>query len=423
MNPFDNNKPNLSASELIRNKRDRTIYNTEKTDFQSKTNLKKKKNINYYRNGKIRNIHSYKIKKSLARGNVLCNNIKNGSLCGFNNVYSNIKGELSFSKLTVGNNNVSEFWGGGGWSILRDACGNEQTLGISMIQSDISGTWNGTKGVPPNKWAITEITIGGNTIRAPFGYANNVLNITRNPDGQGVVLDPSGILNAKYPCLDKRYNQRFSKLKTYITITGTFPVASAPGEYWLDIPEKCDGSNNYLLEGSPFSVSYLDDDATPILSGRINKLCCLREQLMFGPGPPPKIVAIFKMHVELFKISDFPTLSKLVNVKPMWNEKNLCWNWPDDLVNIGIFYINFDNIAGGESVECNIESFGIYQGLNYPYDLNQTRINNTKQNYLFSLEDGTKKINFSQNITNPPISNSYCSTYYKEPGRNPIPPQ
>ena len=43
MNPFDNNKPNLSASELIRNKRDRTIYNTEKTDFQSKTNLKKKK--------------------------------------------------------------------------------------------------------------------------------------------------------------------------------------------------------------------------------------------------------------------------------------------------------------------------------------------------------------------------------------------
>ena len=43
MNPFDNNKPNLSASELIRNKRDRTIYNTEKTDFQSKTILKIKK--------------------------------------------------------------------------------------------------------------------------------------------------------------------------------------------------------------------------------------------------------------------------------------------------------------------------------------------------------------------------------------------
>ena len=33
MNPFSNNKPRLTASERVRNKRDATIYNAEKQKF------------------------------------------------------------------------------------------------------------------------------------------------------------------------------------------------------------------------------------------------------------------------------------------------------------------------------------------------------------------------------------------------------
>ncbi len=34
MNPFNNNRPNLTASERIRNKRDATIYQSQKQRFQ-----------------------------------------------------------------------------------------------------------------------------------------------------------------------------------------------------------------------------------------------------------------------------------------------------------------------------------------------------------------------------------------------------
>ena len=36
MNPFDNNKPVLSSSERLKNKRDKTIYQSQKQHFQSK---------------------------------------------------------------------------------------------------------------------------------------------------------------------------------------------------------------------------------------------------------------------------------------------------------------------------------------------------------------------------------------------------
>ena len=36
MNPFSNNRPRLTASEGIRNKRDKTIYQAEKQRFQNR---------------------------------------------------------------------------------------------------------------------------------------------------------------------------------------------------------------------------------------------------------------------------------------------------------------------------------------------------------------------------------------------------
>ena len=52
MNPFSNNRPRLTASESLRNKRDKTIYQAEKQRFQNhKTGGNKtggNKNIKYY---------------------------------------------------------------------------------------------------------------------------------------------------------------------------------------------------------------------------------------------------------------------------------------------------------------------------------------------------------------------------------------
>ena len=87
MNPFSNNRPRLTASEGIRNKRDKTIYQAEKQRFQNhKTGGNKtggNKNIKYYDNGTIRSMRGYKLQKSLARGNVLCEDCDDrGMLCG-----------------------------------------------------------------------------------------------------------------------------------------------------------------------------------------------------------------------------------------------------------------------------------------------------------------------------------------------------
>ena len=65
MNPFDNNRPNLTSSERIRNKRDKTIYQAEKQRFQAHKSCGNR-NVRYYENGRIRNMQSYKIQQSLA---------------------------------------------------------------------------------------------------------------------------------------------------------------------------------------------------------------------------------------------------------------------------------------------------------------------------------------------------------------------
>ena len=67
MNPFSNNQPRLTASEIIRNKRDATIYQTEKQQFQNKKKCGNK-NVKYYDNGTIRSIKSYKLQKKFSKG-------------------------------------------------------------------------------------------------------------------------------------------------------------------------------------------------------------------------------------------------------------------------------------------------------------------------------------------------------------------
>ena len=111
MNPFDNNRPNLTSSERTRDKRDKIIYQNEKQRFQTHKSCGNN-NVRYYSNGRIRNMQSYKIQQSLARGSALCNDCNDkGLLCG--DVYRS-----NYAKVHMGNNQVSEFWGGGGIQIV-----------------------------------------------------------------------------------------------------------------------------------------------------------------------------------------------------------------------------------------------------------------------------------------------------------------
>ena len=67
MNPFSNNRPRLTASERIKNKRDATIYQAEKSIYQSMKQCGNK-NVKYYKNGTVKSVKSYKMHRSLSKG-------------------------------------------------------------------------------------------------------------------------------------------------------------------------------------------------------------------------------------------------------------------------------------------------------------------------------------------------------------------
>lgn len=418
MNPFNNNTPNITASEAIRNKRDKIIFKTEKKRFQTKSKCNNK-NVKYYKNGKIRNMHSYKIQQSLARGNALCNDCNNkGLLCGFNSTNSRIKSLSKFTTVNMGNNTLSEFWGHGGW----DLAGKPfpiQAPGIPIINSDISGTWSGSLIDPNNKHNITHV----NSIPAPFGYANNIIDSDRNVYGNGIVTDPSNILMAKYPCLDKYYNQNFNKIKTFVIITGSFDVHPLTDLPALDSAGLCNDASYNSLIGGPISLSQFGDKSyDSIISGRISKLCCVRNQKLFvmeGLEYTTKTVGIFQMHIELFNINDYIALSNLVNIKPVWYDSPIhVWLWPTEYRELGVFYYDNSNKVGAMGMQA-IESIKIYQGLNSPNNLNQTMGNTTKQNYLACVVNGTRTIDFSKEFNKSIFKNGYCENYVKNPPNKP----
>ena len=79
MNSFKNQIVNLSASDAIKNKKDRHIYSAAKKQFEVKNFCKKQRNLRYYRNGKVRSVVNYEYGNDLARGNILCNNCEYSS--------------------------------------------------------------------------------------------------------------------------------------------------------------------------------------------------------------------------------------------------------------------------------------------------------------------------------------------------------
>ena len=137
MNPFDNNKPVLSSSDRIRNKKSKYIYAAAKKKFQTKRPCNTK-NIKYYKKGTVRSVANYKLQQDLARGNVLCEDCDSrGMLCGDVN-------RSNLAKIDMYNNSLSEFQGTGQLTFFPAEDIFTQLPSFPVIQSDISGVWGGS---------------------------------------------------------------------------------------------------------------------------------------------------------------------------------------------------------------------------------------------------------------------------------------
>ena len=451
MNPFSNNRPRLTASEGIRNKRDKTIYQAEKQRFQNHKTCGNK-NVRYYDNGTIRSMQGYKLQQSLARGNVLCEDCNDrGTLCG------EILNKDALGSIQMGNSALSEYWGGGVNIYTPNLSFETFIPGWPVVVADISGTWdsNGATPTDPSKNTLLD-----------FGYIDNLIKIPRNLDGSGIVIDPSNVLFPDELCDPFRYLQK-SYLKTYLVIRGGIDFGNeyndgAPGYrgplsftlgpqscgYSIDVQGTTGPAYQYVVG----EQVYLSEDISKnvIVNGTVKSLCCIKEiNMNIGalpdfpplPIPPPQSVVkvgIFDMYVELSYLNNMPFLSKLINYKPQYYPEkvpnayqignNSGWDWlPLCSANSSSacdpsgapFFLSILNFAqntgaiGARSAHTTynyIESFKLIQGT-IPPGLNQTKYNATKQSYMSCLEDGTRKINFTKNtVKKNNVNVAYCKT-------------
>jgi len=402
MNPFSNNKPRLTASERIRNKRDATIYNAEKQKFQeSKKYNCTKGGVKFYKNGKIKSMISYKLQKSLARGSILCEDCNDkGLLC------KPPDNKDGLGKINMGNNIVSEFWGGGNFE-YNSGNFEQRATENTFIISDISGSWvdggSNSKAIIGPNGSIGPINI-------PYGYGINFIKIPRNLNGIGVVLDPSDQLFPNNYCDPFRF-MNFGHLKTYLILTMAVPVKASPGVIVKSQPDTCDSSLNEVLVNSFLTIQDANGPASVwFTSGQVNSLCCVGTFNLLEPYLlAPQVVSsgsfgLFDVYINLFNVANWDKINTLLNDKyelasdgtSKWNEIT---DWDIVFKKDDIYTLPFAFVRKIKLIQGTI-----------PPSKNQTLYNSTQQSYMSCLENGTRKINFTKQNTKIPVTNAFCTS-------------
>ena len=244
MNPFSNNRPRLTASERIRNKRDATIYQAEKSKYQaSRKCYNGGKNIKYYKNGTVKSTINHEMNQKLARGAVLCEDCNHQGLVCASTLKKN-----NFAKVNLGNSSISSFNLGTGLTFSSDTINTTR-----VIVTDISGSWNDPSGrvecqpgPPPAACYF------------PYGYADNLITVPRNLDGSGITIDPDNILfNQDDNCntfkIPKPKYLKFMGINTYIVYEGILADARGKPIMLNTTPNGFEGptsSNIYSIGGS-----------------------------------------------------------------------------------------------------------------------------------------------------------------------------
>ena len=401
MNPFRSSNPNLSSSDRTRDKKSTYIYAAAKKKFQSGKRCGTK-NIKYYKKGTVRSIANYKLQQDLARGNVLCEDCNNrGNLCGSIN-------PSALTRVHMHNSSYSEYWGGSSFANFG------QTPGFPVIQSDVSGIWGPASPPEISKSDLSNAVIPNSdpSLNMPFGYINNLIDIPRNLDGSGIVIDPSNILFQDSNCRPFKY-MKYVKLKTYVVIRGSISVKLGPKQFPDD--------NGYLMGSSCTDPSYNDllnksviiqiDPTTSgtIVNGVLEYLCCVRTQ-EFIHSPvvnTPQTFGIFDAYINVSYISDWSLLNKWIKFTPPFHTSMVIpfsplnpvdgWDWRkiSNLVYPRWTIQELDDYGHfSDNQSFQIESIKVMQG-SIPRSANQFIKNQTTQSYMSCLEDGTKKIKFT----------------------------
>ena len=422
MNPYNNNKPILSSSERLQNKKCKTIYQTQKRNYQVSKSCGNK-NVKYYSNGTIRNTNSYKMNREITRGAVLCDDCNgNGMVC------ENLFTKKDLAKINMGNNAISTLTLGTGLSFDIGSVWYTQTNSTKVIVSDVSGSWNGTKVTDPS-WIVY----------FPYGYADNLMTVPRNLDGSGITIDPDNVLfnqddNCNTRSIRKPNFLKFASIEVtlvYEGMLGDVPYGYTPtySNGRPDIPCNDISLNEYTWNTNPSSSRYYKNlinsyvvfsfnrfDSLILNTGQIRKICPLgKRRLSLSCAS----VDIFKMYITF----DYYPKSKEIwqgniTASPNYNVTAPIFK-PPYISNFQIKRVKseYSNAATSGDVEFTIVD-SVWAGNPGPgistffyapmkvtiiqddfgrCNIPQLRKNHTKQNYLSCLENGIKNIKFSKN--------------------------
>lgn len=447
MNPFKNQIVNLSASDAIKNKKDRHIYSAAKKQFEVKNFCKKQRNLRYYRNGKVRSVVNYEYGNDLARGNILCNNCdRPENTCG--DVF-----KQNAQRIDMHTNEFSEFNGGGvvapdiSWNFANlnfNYIGVTQEQAFPVINSDISGSWRGSV-TDISKADLSGAKLPGSdpSLNMPFGYVNNLIDIPRNLDGKGLIIDPSNELFPDSKCGAFNYlNNSF--LKANIIMRGSIDLSmniGLPQGIPFESGDSCkDPSYNQfigkfaqLIVDTGFNPPIGTNPFTPttgVFYGIVKQICCLNP-LVGRAGSIPWM----DIHIELNNISDLNILNTLIKYKPQFKGPN--WSNTALAAELGPYawgplklpwaLLMYDSTSITTNPLNTVRSVtlqGFFSDINFYMGNcinNLTQTNAFRDTYMSCLEDGTKKINFTKH--NPvDITSQSASIGSFTPPLPPLPP-
>jgi hypothetical protein len=420
MNPFKNQIVNLSASDAIKNKKDRHIYSAAKKQFEVKNFCKKQRNLRYYRNGKVRSVVNYEYGNDLARGNILCNNCdRPDNTCG--DVF-----KQNAQRIDMHTNEFSEFNGGGvvapdiSWNDVSGVfnyIGVTQAQAFPVINSDISGSWRGSV-TDISKADLSGAKLPGSdpSLNMPFGYVNNLIDIPRNLDGKGIIIDPSNELFPDSKCGAFNYLNN-SYLKANIIMRGSIDLSMNIG-VTTGIPFTSGASCNdpsYNQFIGKFVQLVIDEGfntfpptfkpTTGVFYGVVKQICCLNP--LVGPSGS---IPWMDIHIELSNITDLDTLNALIKFKPQFKGPNwpnlplgpelgpFAWG-PLQLPWALFFYDSTSITANPLNTVRSVTVQGYFSDINFYMGScinNLTQTNSFRDTYMSCLEDGTKNINFTK---------------------------
>jgi hypothetical protein len=311
----------------------------------------------------------------------------------------------------MGNNQVSEFWGGGALSFpftIPPDMQQRPTRNV-FINSDISGTWGGSS------IDISKSLIGPSGIifanSFPYGYINNFLKIPRNLDGSGIIIDPKNVLFPDELCDPFRY-LKLSNLRTYLVVRMPLPVKwTTTTQFTIRQPVACDSSLNQVLVKSYALVN--NPPGGGIVSGQVDSLCCIGTfnlpSPFFRPGHQVDAgtFGLFDVYINLFHINNWNDLNLLLKAKVSINPITNLSDWPGAVEDAWDVTFSKNQVVYGLPFNF-VRAVRIIQGT-IPSVLNQSKYNATRQSYMTCLENGTRNINFTRPNTKLSITNAFCT--------------